>query len=135
MVNYLQCPEKVENIVTRSNLIASVFIHGDAFHQKLVAIVVPDPEASAAWAKENGVSDADVKSLAKNDAFRKAVVTDMDKVGKKYGLQSFEIPKDAFIEPEPFSMDTVLTPTLKMQRKKALEYYSTQLDAMLGAPA
>ena len=113
-------------------MITSAFVHGDSFHPKLVAIIVPDPETAATWAKENGIAETDVKSLAKNETFRKAIIADMDKIGRKNGLQSFEIPKDAFIEPEPFSMDTVLTPTLKMQRKKALEYYATQINAMLG---
>jgi long-chain acyl-CoA synthetase len=131
---YVQ-PEKVENICLRSSFVASIFVHGDAFHPKLVAIVVPDPDYSATWAKENGVADSDVKALAKNEAFRKAIITDIDKVGKKNGLQSYEIPKDVFLEPEPFSVETVLTPTLKMQRKKAMDYYSSPLNAMLGAPS
>jgi len=128
-------PEKVENICTRSSFITSIFVHGDAFHPKLVSIVVPDPEFAATWAKENGINTTDIKALVKNDVFKKAVLADIDKVGKKNGLQSYEIPKEIFLEPEPFSIETVLTPTLKMQRKRALEYYKNQLDEMLGAPA
>ena len=127
-------PEKVENMCTRSNFVASMFVHGDAFHPKLVAIVVPDPEVAAAWAKENG-APSDLKELCKNEAFKKAVLTDIDKVGKKNGLQSYEVPKDIYLEPEPFTVDTVLTATLKMQRKKAQEYYASQLKDLLGPAA
>jgi len=119
---------------TRSNFVASMFVHGDAFHPKLVAIVVPDPEVAAAWAKENG-APSDLKELCKNEAFKKAVLTDIDKVGKKNGLQSYEVPKDIYLEPEPFTVDTVLTATLKMQRKKAQEYYASQLKDLLGPAA
>jgi long-chain acyl-CoA synthetase len=100
-----------------------------------VAIVVPDPEYGATWAKENGVAETDIKVLCKDEAFRKAVLSDIDKVGKRNGLQSYEIPKDIYLDPEPFSIETVLTATLKMQRKRALEYYDKQLKEMLGAPS
>lgn len=131
---YVAC-EKIENACTRSSFVSSIFVHGDAFHPKLVAVVVPDPDFCASWAKENGIADGSVKSLSANDTFKKAVQADIEKTGKKNGLQSYEIPKDVFLDPEPFTIDTVLTPTLKLQRKRALEYYAKQIDAMLGPPA
>jgi len=130
---YVQ-PEKIENVCLRSNFIAGVFAHGDALHPKMVAIVVPDPEYALVWAKSENVTETDIKEISKNEKFRQAIIKDLDKVGRSNGLQSFEIPKDVYLEPEPFSVDTVLTPTLKMQRKKAIQYYGEQLNKMLGDP-
>lgn len=47
-------PEKLENIHTQSPLVAQSYVHGDSLRSYLVAVIVPDPEAAAAWAKANG---------------------------------------------------------------------------------
>lgn len=46
-------PEKLENVHTQSPLVAQSFVHGDSLRSYLVAVIVPDAEAVAAWAKAN----------------------------------------------------------------------------------
>ena len=42
-------PEKIENILLQSVLVAQVFVHGDSFQTSLVAVVVPDEETVRQW--------------------------------------------------------------------------------------
>lgn len=48
-------PEKIEVVHTQSPLVAQSYVHGDSLQNFLVAVIVPDPEAVAAWAKVNGL--------------------------------------------------------------------------------
>ena len=127
-------PEKIENVCTRSKYIAGTFVHGDSMHKSLVAIVVLDEDAAKNWGKENGHEGKDLKTLAALDDLRKVVLKDIDTVCRSNGLQSFEIPKDLFLEFDPWTPDNILTATQKMQRKKAIAFYQVQLDKMMGAP-
>jgi hypothetical protein len=45
-------PEKIENVLNRCPLLAQSFVYGDSLESFLVAVVVPDPEAVAAFAKK-----------------------------------------------------------------------------------
>ncbi|KAM8732508.1 long-chain-fatty-acid--CoA ligase 1-like isoform 3-T3 [Acanthopagrus schlegelii] len=44
-------PEKIENVYTRSDAVAQVYVHGDSLQACLVAVVVPDPDFLSGWTK------------------------------------------------------------------------------------
>jgi len=49
---------------------------------------------------------------------------------KKEGLQSFEQPKNVYIETEPFLSRGIVTNTMKVQRHEAKKFYKKQIDEM-----
>jgi long-chain acyl-CoA synthetase len=129
-------PEKVENIITRAGLIAQCFVHGDAFHPSLVAIIVPDPEVALPWAKSKGLpANITMKELCTNADFEKAVMDDIVKTAKANSLASFQIPKKILLEPNMWTIADLLTPTFKTQRDKVKKHYETSLAEMLGPVA
>lgn len=107
----------------------------------LVAIVVPDAEEAAKWAKKQEglkgdetlqqlcglqqmktflVKVSDRIALQESDfivlLFKKA----METTATNLGLKGFEKVKDIFLHPEVFSIDNdLLTPTLKIKRFNA----------------
>ena len=123
--------EKIENInAGASSFVAQNFVYGDSYHHCLVAIVVPDPDFAAVWAKKNGAS-GDVKALCASDKFRAEVLADLRKVGKANGLHGFEIVKAVHLEPELWTAENgVLTPTFKLKRNVAKKKYQAQIDDM-----
>ena len=126
-------PEKVENIVCTASLVMQAFVHGDSFHNKLVAIIVPDPDAAKKWASDNGQAGAKLEDLCKSADFNKAVLKQIEDVGKAAKLASFEVPKNLFLDPSPFTVDNgLLTPTFKMKRDPAKKMYAEKLAELLG---
>ncbi|CAK9113130.1 Long-chain-fatty-acid--CoA ligase 5 (Arachidonate--CoA ligase) (Long-chain acyl-CoA synthetase 5) (LACS 5), partial [Durusdinium trenchii] len=121
--------EKIENVITRSSLIMQCFVHGDSLQNSLVCIVVPDAEALEA----RGLKVGDPKTA---DAL-------MDEVRgecAKAELKGFEIPKAMHVSPEELNVlpgrdgfpepFTVLTPTFKLVRSKARDYFAPEIEAM-----
>eukprot|EP00064_Thunnus_orientalis_P010866 superscaffoldBa00001514_g10895 len=82
-------PEKIENVYVRSEPVAQVFVHGDSLQSCLVAIVVPDSEVLPCLAKKLGCQGS-IEDLCKNTEIKKAILSDMTKLGKEAGLKSFE---------------------------------------------
>ena len=63
--------------------------------------------------------------------FKRAVADNLEELGKANKLSSLEKPKDVYIKTVPFSVENdLLTPTFKLKRNKAKDFYKTQIDAM-----
>ncbi|CAO3598667.1 unnamed protein product [Absidia cylindrospora] len=131
-------PEKIENVYAKDSLVAQIFVHGDSLQSSLVAILVPDPETLPAFvaAKSPKLAKQNLSyaELCKNPEVIQLVLAQLTKVGKKAGLNGFELAKAIYLETEQFSMENdLLTPTFKVKRPQAKKYYEAQIDAMYEA--
>eukprot|EP01138_Halocafeteria_seosinensis_P003925 gb/GECG01004013.1/.p1 GENE.gb/GECG01004013.1/~~gb/GECG01004013.1/.p1 ORF type:complete len:716 (+),score=77.44 gb/GECG01004013.1/:1-2148(+) len=123
-------PEKIENVYTRSSLVAQAFVYGDSLQPFLVGVVVPDPEVAEEWAKSNNMP-TDVNELCRSEAFRSAVMDTMNQEADASALKGFERVKDVVLEPEMFSVENgMLTPTFKLKRHQLKEKYSKEIERM-----
>ncbi|XP_035599901.1 long-chain-fatty-acid--CoA ligase 1-like [Oncorhynchus keta] len=123
-------PEKIENIYTRSDAVAQVFVHGDSLQACLVAIIVPDPDFLPGWAKKRGL-EGSYGDLCNNMDVKKAILEDILKLGKDSGLKSFEQVKDITLFTEMFSIQNgLLTPTLKAKRAELRNYFREHIDKL-----
>ncbi|XP_078267474.1 long-chain-fatty-acid--CoA ligase 6-like isoform X2 [Rhinoraja longicauda] len=123
-------PEKIENIYVRSEPVAQVYVHGDSLQSFLVGIVVPDPEATEAWAGKRGFNGS-YGELCKSKDFKKAIMADMVKLGQQAGLYSFEQVKNVYLHCEMFSVQNgLLTPTLKAKRVEMRNYFRKQIEEL-----
>eukprot|EP00668_Euglena_longa_P046571 GGOE01062256.1.p1 GENE.GGOE01062256.1~~GGOE01062256.1.p1 ORF type:complete len:741 (-),score=266.28 GGOE01062256.1:578-2605(-) len=124
-------PEKIENVYTKSTIIAQAFVYGDSFQSQLVAIIVPDAEASQAFCENRGIPPKSIAQLCKDPAFKQVVLTEMNRVRKDAKLFGFEHAADIHLEPTPFSPENdILTPTFKLKRDIALKRYQKEIDEM-----
>ncbi|XP_057698382.1 long-chain-fatty-acid--CoA ligase 1a isoform X2 [Corythoichthys intestinalis] len=123
-------PEKIENIYTRSDSVAQIFVHGDSLQACLVAVVVPDPDSLPNWIKRRGI-DGSYLDLCKNNDVKNAILEDIQKLGKEAGLKSFEQVRDIALHPEMFSVQNgLLTPTLKAKRAELRSHFRSQIDEL-----
>jgi long-chain acyl-CoA synthetase len=127
-------PERVENILIRSPLIAQAFVYGDSFQSCLVAIIVPDEERVLAWAQTKDNTQLSFADLCKMDTLRKDLMADIARLSKENGLHGFETVKAVYVEPNQFTPENdLLTPSFKLKRHTARDYYEKEIADMYAS--
>ncbi|KAH8674763.1 hypothetical protein BGZ60DRAFT_557128 [Tricladium varicosporioides] len=112
-------PERIENVyLANNNILAQGYVHGDSTQAFLVSIWGVDPAAFAPFAsnilkKKIDPMDLDaIRAAAKDPRIKKAVLKDLDKIGKKNKFNSYERVRAVHLEVEPFTIENeLLTPT------------------------
>uniref|UniRef100_A0A6Q2YRA2 Long-chain-fatty-acid--CoA ligase n=1 Tax=Esox lucius TaxID=8010 RepID=A0A6Q2YRA2_ESOLU len=123
-------PEKIENIYSRSDPVAQIFVHGDSLQACLVGIVVPDPDFLPGWAKKKGIEGSYLEMCASKE-LKNAILEDILRLGKEGGLKSFEQVRDIVLHTEMFSVQNgLLTPTLKAKRTDLRKHFQEQIDLL-----
>eukprot|EP00898_Chlorokybus_atmophyticus_P002686 jgi/Chlat1/3418/Chrsp23S03748 len=119
-------PEKIENAYVRSPLVSQVFVHGDSLTSFLVAVVIPDPDALALWAKENGYKDnTNMARLCADPKVEAAIIASLKQAAAQAQLRGFEQVKAIRVVPEPFSVENgLLTPSFKIKRPQAAAVFA-----------
>lgn len=139
--------EHIEAQYIKCIYVQQVFLYGDSLKAELVAVVVPDPDALAKWAKDNNhAGDIKVRAtrascflflscflqqLCNTPAVRDFILAEMNKTGKEQKLKGFEFAKAIYLESEPFSPENdLLTPTFKPKRPQLKNRYEPQISAL-----
>ena len=116
-------PDKLENKLIQSPLIAQIFVYGDSLQNNLVAVVVPEKPILEKWAAENSVSGSYEEILASLQV-NKLYLEDIKKQSKDAGFFGFETPMKIHITSTVFSIDNdLLTPTFKLKRNEAKKFF------------
>jgi long-chain acyl-CoA synthetase len=116
-------PDKLENKLIQSPLIAQIFVYGDSLQNNLVAVVVPEKPILEKWAAENSVSGSYEEILA-SPQVNKLYLEDIKKQSKDAGFFGFETPLKIHITSTVFSIDNdLLTPTFKLKRNEAKKFF------------
>lgn len=131
-------PEKIEAIYIKSPLIAQAFVHGNSLKNFLVAIMVPDPDNVAKWAKEKGLTgdEASLDALcapgsAAGAELKADIAQEMEKFAKEYKLFGFERVKKFHLHAEQFTPENdFATPTFKLKRPLIAKHFGAELEGM-----
>eukprot|EP00462_Mataza_sp_D1_P025650 CAMPEP_0175138146 /NCGR_PEP_ID=MMETSP0087-20121206/10188_1 /TAXON_ID=136419 /ORGANISM="Unknown Unknown, Strain D1" /LENGTH=963 /DNA_ID=CAMNT_0016421019 /DNA_START=360 /DNA_END=3251 /DNA_ORIENTATION=+ len=137
-------PEKLEQVLATSELIAQIFVTGRSLESVLVAVVVPDEEVmlrkkhEAAGTKPPPPKSAvdttpsqEFIDLCNAPETKAEVEAEIIKLGKEHGFKGFEFPKNIFIESVPFSdTNDLLTPTFKAKRPQLRSHYEKTIDKL-----
>ncbi|KAM7274114.1 hypothetical protein ACFE04_028778 [Oxalis oulophora] len=112
-------------------LTAKVFVKGDSFNSSLVAIVAVDPDVLTSWAQSEGIQSENLAQLCNDPRARRAVLADMDNIGREAQLRGFEFAKAVTLVPEQFTLENgLLTPTFKIKRPQAKAYFADVISKM-----
>jgi long-chain acyl-CoA synthetase len=120
-------PQPVELHATRSPYVAQAVVIGDA-RPFPVLLVVPDWERIEEWAAEEGVDVGDPAAAAEDP--RVLELLEAQTLGRMQ-FARHETPKRIAVIADEFTVeDELLTPTLKVRRRKVEARYAERIDAL-----
>jgi long-chain acyl-CoA synthetase len=121
-------PQVIENKMKESRYIEQIMVVGDS--RKFVsALIVPSFLNLRDWAKENGITLADNKSIVDNSGVKDLINSEIDKLNKDFGKWE-QIKKFTLLPAEWTIEGGELTPTMKVKRKIILEKYKVQVTEL-----
>ncbi|GAA6033437.1 hypothetical protein JCM8097_001393, partial [Rhodosporidiobolus ruineniae] len=129
--------ERLESILKSCSYITNIMVHADPNANRPMAIVVPHEPNLRALLKQRGaelgvpdVDKADWVDVCRNDKVRKAVLDDLNAVGKKAGLKPLEQLQTVLISPEEWTpQNGYLTAAQKLQRKIITKHFEQDIKA------
>ena len=121
-------PTPLEEQIKLSPYVLNVMVYGDNRPYN-VAIVAANVDAVKAWGAEHGVSESDPDKLLASSKVRQLFKKELEEHGAKF--KGFEEVKDFALVSEDFTVDNgMLTPSLKVKRRKVVERYQSLLDGL-----
>lgn len=119
-------PQRIEGFLTLQPEIAQAMIYGDR-KPNLSALILPDPEFTADWAKKTG--KVTPHNLVDDDGFRGAISAAVDRVNAD--LSVIERVRRFILINEPFTIENeMMTPSMKIRRHVIKERYREALEAL-----
>jgi long-chain acyl-CoA synthetase len=126
-------PTPLEESLKLSPYVANVMVYGDNRPYN-VALVVADAGALKKWATENGQATSDVESLLKNEKVRDLFKNEIERFSAQF--KGFESVNSFALIADDFTTENgMLTPSLKLKRRKVLEVHGPLLDSLYAKKA
>jgi long-chain acyl-CoA synthetase len=95
----------------------------------VTALLTLDPDAASRWAKQHGLDEGDLASLAENEELVAEVERGVEEAND--GLARVEQVKRFKILPEPWEPGgEELTPTMKLKRRPIADKYAEEIEAL-----
>ena len=123
-------PTPLEEQLKLSPFVLNVMVYGDnkPFN---VALVVANVDAVKDWGRENGVTGSDPETLLADPKVRALFKAEIAKHGAHF--KGFEDIKDFALIHKDFTTENgMLTPSLKLKRRKVMEEYGKLVDSLYG---
>lgn len=122
-------PDRIENKYLQCKYVSEIFLHGDSTQSFAVAFVTPNREEFHLLAESKGLKGSHAE-LCASPLMRKLVLAAMNEVGRREGLNGFELAKNIYLEPESFLARKILTNTMKLIRFEGRIAYKDHIKRM-----
>ena len=122
-------PSNIESALKgASPLIGQACVIGDGQPYN-TALIVLDSDFGPAWAAQQGIENADLAALARDERMRAAVQKGVDDANAKLA-RAEQIKKFTLVEGDWLPGGDELTPTMKLKRKPIASKYAGEIAAM-----
>ena len=121
-------PAPLEEKLKLSPFIANCMVYGDnqLFN---IALVAPDFANLKEWAKNEGIDESEDAKLIKNAKVKSLLEAEVAKFTEEF--KGFEEVKKIALVPEDFTVENgMLTPSMKLKRRVAVETYKAEIAAL-----
>ncbi|KAI3554214.1 AMP-binding enzyme [Colletotrichum abscissum] len=126
--------EKLESIYRAAAVVANICIYADANKAKPIAIIVPAEPALIKLAESIGVQGSNLEGLVHDKKLQSAVLKELQNAGRSGGLSGIEIIEGVVMSDEEWTpQNDLVTAAQKLQRKKILEKYKSEVNKAYGS--
>lgn len=127
--------EMIETILSRSKYVMQLLVIGDSLKEYLVAIVVPDSDTIIPLAKTFGIHENSIEVICKDERIKRSIYNDLVNTGVTSKLSGFQIPKNIYLETEPWTVENdMLTPSMKIKRHAMGKVYESVIETLYSEP-
>lgn len=129
-------PEKLENVFVQSDFVLQAWMYGDSLRDYVVGFLVVEPMVMKK-VFSGGAEDFQItEELLNDDKTKQAVLDQLWNLATEQKFNSLEKPKQITLLAKPFNEinPDMLTPTFKMKRNVAKEFFKEQISKMYDAP-
>ncbi|EGT48080.1 hypothetical protein CAEBREN_08383 [Caenorhabditis brenneri] len=125
-------PDLTESLYTSSRFVSQIYVHGDLQKPWLVAVVVPDPEHLAAYAKlKHNIEGKTYEQLCNTPELAEDVLRHFVQLTEGHKRPRYEGVYAVHLTPVAFSVQNGLTtPTLKNKRNALAQFFKMEIDGM-----
>ncbi len=120
-------PARIEGILATSRYINQVMVVGDQ-HNYLTALVTIDPDNTAEYARQRGIAFSSAEDLGNHPDIVSLIESEVAEKNKE--LPSFETIKRVRLVPEFTIENGLLTPTMKVKKKRVFRQYAAEIEAL-----
>ncbi len=121
-------PQNIENVLKLDRYIEQVNIVGDR-RKYLTAIIVPVFDEVSSWATDKGLKFTDHEELVQLPEVKDLIAKSINKINAD--LAKYETIKKFHLSPLAFTHENdMLTPTMKVKRKKVNVFFAKEVEAM-----
>jgi long-chain acyl-CoA synthetase len=114
-------------------VVANICVYAAQDQNNPVAIIVPAEAALRKLAESNGIKETEHEKLIRDPKVNSLVFNQMQAIGKRAGLASFEMIAGVVMAEEEWTPENgFTTAATKIQRKKILEKYQKDIDRAYG---
>jgi long-subunit acyl-CoA synthetase (AMP-forming) len=122
-------PANIESTLKgASPLIGQACVIGDGRRYN-TALIVLDSDFAPAWAAQQGIAEADLPSLARDERMRAAVQAGVDAANAQLARVE-QIKKFVLVQGDWLPGGDEITPTMKLKRKPIAAKYAAQIEEM-----
>jgi long-chain acyl-CoA synthetase len=126
-------PAPLEEQLKLSPYIVNAMVYGDNRLYN-VALLVPDFDALKKWATDNGVSYATPEEAIENAKVKELLKGEVEKYSSEF--KGFEKIKKITLVTEDFTTQNgLLTPSLKLKRRVAMQQFGSKIEALYDEAA
>lgn len=123
-------PSKLENCFIKSKYVIQICIYGDSLFNYLLAIIVPNKVELTNFLKEKGIftEGEEIESYYSNKELHAEIKKDFDLIAKQNFFNPFERPLKFILSKNEFTVQNdLITPTMKLMRRKIKQFYSEEI--------
>ncbi|PLB48092.1 acetyl-CoA synthetase-like protein [Aspergillus steynii IBT 23096] len=125
--------EKLESVYRSSPVVGNICVYAAQDQDKPIAIIVPVEAALLKIARENGIEGDSVETLVHNEKLKGIVLKQLQTAGRAAGLRGIEIINGVVLSDEEWtSQNGYMTAAQKLQRKKIVNHFQSEVDRAYG---